>query len=362
MNESPAARVYPLLAFSVVLLGVVALVLKVLGPFLGAIAWSVVLGVAFRGPYAWLERKLAPRQNLAAGLATAAIAVLVLLPALLLIGALVAQVAEAAQTLAARARSGDLGVFSAVFSEPGLGRLLASAEARTGVDAAELKQRATDLLGQGSTFLAHRAGGLFIGVFEAVLTFVTTMFLLFFTLRDGGTLARAVSEMLPVAPDVRARHLSELGGMLRAIFRGSFLAALAQGVTGGIGWAVAGLPSPVLAGAATSVLSLLPVGGSALVWLPGAIACWLTGRPGMAVFLVVWGVVVVSFLADNVLKPLLIGREGKLDTLTVFLGVFGGLAAFGLLGVFIGPMALAVFVTLVNALRDLGRKALEPEA
>ncbi|MDL1950685.1 hypothetical protein FBQ97_12850, partial [Acidobacteria bacterium ACD] len=121
MNESPAARVYPLLAFSVVLLGVVALVLKVLGPFLGAIAWSVVLGVAFRGPYAWLERKLAPRQNLAAGLATAAIAVLVLLPALLLIGALVAQVAEAAQTLAARARSGDLGVFS----EPGLGRLLA---------------------------------------------------------------------------------------------------------------------------------------------------------------------------------------------------------------------------------------------
>lgn len=362
MNESPASRVYPILAFTVLLLAVAALVLKVLGPFLAAIAWAVVLGVAFRKPYAWLERRLAPRRNLAAGLATAAIAVLVLLPAAALVGAVVAQVVDAAQALSARVKSGDLGVFSTVFSEAWLGRILGGVEARTGVQAAALKERLTELLGQGSAFLAHRAGGLLRGVFDAVLTFVTTMFLLFFALRDGASISRAVSEMLPVAPDERARHLASLEGMLRAIFRGSFLAALAQGVTGGIGWAIAGLPSPVLAGAATSILSLLPVGGAALVWLPGSVYCWLSGRPGMAIFLFIWGVVVVSFLADNVLKPVLIGGQGELDTLTVFLGVFGGLAAFGLLGVFIGPMALAVFVTLANVLRDLGRRVVAREA
>jgi predicted PurR-regulated permease PerM len=105
-----------------------------------------------------------------------------------------------------------------------------------------------------------------------------------------------------------------------------------------------------------AVLSLLPVGGTAIVWGPGAIACWLQGRPGMAVFLAIWGVVVVSTLADNVLKPLLIGGSSQLSTLLVFLGVFGGLGAFGLLGLFIGPMVLAFGLTLLQILRESTRR------
>jgi predicted PurR-regulated permease PerM len=151
--------------------------------------------------------------------------------------------------------------------------------------------------------------------------------------------------------------------MLQSIFRGSLLCALIQGATGGIGWAIAGLPSPFLAGAAMAVLSLLPVGGTALVWGPGAIACWLQGRPGMALFLAIWGLVVVSTLADNVLKPLLIGGTTELSTLVVFLGVFGGLGAFGLLGLFIGPMVLAFGLTLLRILREtVHRDTPSPEA
>ena len=88
---------------------------------------------------------------------------------------------------------------------------------------------------------------------------------------------------------------------------------------------------------------------------PGAIACWLQGRHGMAVFLAIWGVVVVSTLSDNVLKPLLIGGTSELSTLVVFLGVFGGIAAFGLLGLFIGPMVLALGLTLLRILRETTR-------
>ena len=106
-----------------------------------------------------------------------------------------------------------------------------------------------------------------------------------------------------------------------------------------------------------AVLSLLPVGGTALVWAPGAVVCWLQGRPGTAIFLAIWGIVVVSTLADNVLKPILIGRTSDLSTLVVFFGVFGGLAAFGLLGLFIGPMVLAFGLTLVQILRESTRRS-----
>jgi predicted PurR-regulated permease PerM len=106
-----------------------------------------------------------------------------------------------------------------------------------------------------------------------------------------------------------------------------------------------------------AVLSLLPVGGTAIVWLPGAIWLWASGHRGAAIFLALWGVIVASFLADNVLRPLLIRDSDELSTLVVFLGVFGGLSAFGLLGIFIGPIALAFFFTLLGILRELAEEA-----
>jgi predicted PurR-regulated permease PerM len=183
-----------------------------------------------------------------------------------------------------------------------------------------------------------------------------TLLLLFFFLRDGREMVRAILDLVPLEEERRLAVLAHFRGMLQSIFRGSLLCALIQGTTGGVGWAVAGLPSPFLAGAAMSVLSLLPVGGTALVWGPGAVACALQGRTGTAVFLVAWGVLVVSTLADNVLKPLLIGGAARIPTLVVFLGVFGGLGAFGLLGLFIGPMVLALALTLLEILRETTRK------
>jgi predicted PurR-regulated permease PerM len=106
-----------------------------------------------------------------------------------------------------------------------------------------------------------------------------------------------------------------------------------------------------------AILSLLPVGGTAIVWLPGAIYLWVAGRHGSAIFLLAWGVVVASFLADNVLRPLLIRGTEELSTLVVFLGVFGGLAAFGLLGIFIGPVALVLATTLIQVMRQAAQTA-----
>jgi predicted PurR-regulated permease PerM len=110
-----------------------------------------------------------------------------------------------------------------------------------------------------------------------------------------------------------------------------------------------------------AVLSLVPLGGTAIVWLPGCIWAWSLGHHGSAIFLGLWGVFVTSLLADSVLRPLLIRGAEELSTLVVILGVFGGLAAFGLLGIFLGPVALVLALTLLRALRAQAQRGLLDE-
>lgn len=362
MTDSPAQRFYPLAVFLLLAGGTASLAWKVLAPFGPAIAWAVVLAVGFSGPWRFLEARMPRRRALAATLMTLAVGLLVVLPAGFLAGVLVNEAigvfGRASAALAARNLSG----LEDVLRVPAVAEALAWVETHTGLTQDRLLAKAGELAAGVSGLLARLSGTIVKGVFDAGLAFVMTLFVLFFLFRDGTEIVRAALDLVPLEEPRRVEVLGSLRGMLQSIFRGSLLCALIQGATGGIGWAAAGLPSPVLAGAAMAVLSLLPVGGTALVWGPGAVACWLQGRPVAAVFLAVWGLVVVSTLADNVLKPLLIGGGTQLSTLVVFLGVFGGLGAFGLLGLFIGPMVLAFGLTLVAILRESTRRPAAPGA
>ena len=361
MPDSTASRIYPIAVFSLAVLGVGSLTVKVLAPFGPAIAWAVVLAVGFAGPWRVLERRMPRHRSLAAVLLTLAVGLLVVLPAGFLAGVLVNEAigvfGRTSASLAARNVSG----LEDLLQIPAVREAFAWMEAKSGVTTAELLARAGEVAAGISGLLARLSGGVVRSLFDAVVTFLVTLFVLFFLLRDGREMVRALLDLVPLDEGRRVAVLGSLRGMLQSIFRGSLLCALIQGATGSVGWAIAGLPSPVLAGAAMSVLSLLPVGGTALVWGPGAIACWLQGRHGMAVFLAVWGLLVVSTLADNVLKPILIGGKTELSTLVVFLGVFGGLGAFGLLGLFIGPMVLAFGLTLLRILRETTRRGAPPE-
>jgi predicted PurR-regulated permease PerM len=355
MADNAVSRLYPVAVFLVFALGIGALALRILAPFGAAFAWAIVLVVGFSGPWRWLEARMPRRRTSAALLFSTVVALLVLLPAVSLAGVLVNEavgvVSRVSTSLAERNVSGigDLRRMAPVREA------LALVERKAGLGEVELMQKGSEVAAGLSGLLARASGGVVKGLFDAVLTFLMTLFLLFFLLRDGDALARGLLDLVPLPEEKRLAVFRSLRGMLQSIFRGSLLCALIQGATGAIGWAIAGLPSPVLAGAAMAVLSLLPVGGTALVWAPGALACWVQGRPGMAVFLAVWGVVVVSTLADNFLKPALIGASGEMSTLVVFLGVFGGIGAFGLLGLFIGPMVLAFGLTLLQILRESTR-------
>jgi predicted PurR-regulated permease PerM len=355
-----SSRRYAAAFFVVVLVAVAALSWVILRPFFTAIAWSIILAVALRPVWARIRRR-AKRRSLAAAVTSILVAFLVLLPAILLGSALVGQAAAAASRFAAFLKAQEVSSIADLEKLPGIGRVLTWVGENAGVTPEVVRQHSLDAAGTISGFLASKGGGVVVGLFGAVGTFLLTMFLLFFLLRDGEEMARALSELLPMSEEGRRETMRRLGSMLDSIFRGSLLTALIQGALGGIGWALAGLPSGFLAAAAMAVLSLLPIGGTALVWLPGAAVLALQGRTGAAVFLVIWGAAAVGSV-DNFLKPMLIGGGGDLTTLVVFLGVFGGLGAFGLLGIFIGPITLATGQTLLEALRGFAKSRAEEAA
>lgn len=357
MNARSKARLYPVLFFGLLLVGVSIISVSVLRPFFDSIAWAVILAIGFRAPWVWLERRLPNQRNAAAATASSLIALLVLVPAALLAIVLYGQASEAVARFGVILKTQHIRSIKDVVRIPSVAQALENIQARSGVTPAAVQQKLAEYGTKASAFLAASSAGIVVGLFDALLTFATTIFLLFFFFRDGDEMSRTATDLIPLGNADRAVVIERLRSMVHSIFRGSLLCALIQGASGALGWGLAGLPSPVLAGAVMGILSLLPIGGTAIVWLPGAIWIWFDGRHGAAIFLALWGLVVTSFLADNFLKPLLIRGSGELNTLVVFLGVFGGLTAYGLLGLFIGPMALALGATLLETLRLQAREA-----
>jgi predicted PurR-regulated permease PerM len=351
MTDVNHSRSYMMGFFVVAAITVGWICYKILIPFLAAIAWAIILAVAFQAPWRWLERRMPKRRSLAAGLLTLATALLVLLPVAFFVGVVATQAVEAGSRVMAKLSEREVSSFGDLVRLPAVAKALDTLTERSGISSEEFQKMAGSLVSRASGALAALSGKLVVGLFNTILTFIMTIFLVFFFFRDGSAMASGLLGILPVAAADRDSFGQSLRSMLQAIFRGSLLCALVQGMTGALGWWIAGLPSPALAGAAMAGLSLLPVGGTALVWLPGVVWLWTGDHRGMAVFLFVWGIVVTSFLADNVLRPLLIRGGEQLSTLVVFLGVFGGLAAFGLLGIFIGPVALALAVSLLGLMR-----------
>ncbi len=184
-----------------------------------------------------------------------------------------------------------------------------------------------------------------MGALGTAVSFVLMLFVLFFVLRDGPAVAQQVVRMLPIEDRRRARLWQHLTDVTRAVFLGIGLTALVQGILVGIGFWIAGLPSPLVFGVVATLVALIPMVGSALIWVPGVLFLAARGEYGHAIFLAVWGAVVVG-MVDNFLRPMLISGRADVPTLAVFVGVMGGLAAFGFIGLFLGPIVLGLLVAL----------------
>ena len=347
MEEVNHTRIYAVIFFLLAVMGIGFVCYRVLSPFLAAIAWAIVLAVAFQAPWSFLERRMPGHRNLAAAGLTLVVAVAVLVPVAMLGSQVLGVVTRVSTSL----NADDVRSVPDFVALPKVAHFLDGLRTRAGMSPEDYQKLAATVTTRFSAAAETLSSKVVLGAFEVMLTVLLAIFLLFFLFRDGQRMAEGALDLLPLDTDGRSRMSRSLQSMLAAIFRGSLLCALAQGVLGAIGWWLAGLPSPVLAGVVMAIVSLLPLGGTALVWLPGAVWAWSAGHHPAAIFLFLWGLLVTVLLVDTVLRPMLVRGANELTTLIVFLGVFGGLAAFGLLGIFIGPVALAIAVTLLQVMR-----------
>jgi predicted PurR-regulated permease PerM len=340
MTEARGAR--PFLFASGVLLAY--LLWRILSPFLEPILWAAVLAYVLGPGHRWLLRRVR-RANLAAFLATALALLLVVVPAVLLALALISQGSHLYTSASSYLAKHQVTSIADVIAMPGVRRY-------TDRVAGLLPLTAEDIRGWLQTNLktiAGRVGGvasnLAVGILGFIASFFIMLFTLFFLFRDGAGLWHRLVAAIPLERARTAFLIRRLGSVLQAVLAGTLLTAILQGALGGIGFAVFGLPSPVVFGAMMAVLSLLPIGGTAFVWLPAAIVLVVQGSVGRGFGLAAWGLLVVG-LADNWFKPMIISGRSDLNTLPIFFGVLGGLAAFGFIGLFIGPLAIALGITV----------------
>lgn len=327
--------------FLLLLLAVSVAFLWVLWPFYGAVFWGAIFAMMFYPLFLRLLRRMPQKRTLAALLSVGIILLLVILP-LALVSALLLQEAG---NLYQRVQSGELN-FS-LYLQQILDALPAWATGllnRFGLhNLGQILQRISVALTQGSQFFASQALNVGQNAFDFLVSFFVMLYLLFFLLRDGAALARRIETAVPLEAGIKRRLGGKFATVIRATVRGNIAVAALQGALGGLALWVLGIHAPVLWGALMAFLSLLPAVGAALVWLPVAIYFLATGAIFKGVALIVFGVLVIG-LVDNVMRPVLVGKDTKMPDYIVLVSTLGGMSLFGLNGFVIGPVIAAMFM------------------
>lgn len=314
----------------------------VLRPFLSAIAWAAVLAFAAWPIYRRLEELLRGRKTLAALLMTL-LAVMVLLAPFYVVWQSLGDNFEALSAAVRAIWADGLPDPPAWVAElPLIGERLAAYWQSVAHDTGRLGAELRRLFDTARPMLF--AGGLSIG--NGILQLTVAILIAFFFFRDGRTAAALLTATVNRMAGARGEQLvSEAGNTVLGVVYGILGTALAQGVVAGVGFVIADVPGAILLGFLTFLMSIVP-SGPPLVWIPVAIWLFVQGRPGMGVFMLIWGMIVSSI--DNVIKPMIISRGSNLSFMLVLLGVLGGAFAFGFLGVFLGPTLLAIGLRLLN--------------
>jgi len=202
-------------------------------------------------------------------------------------------------------------------------------------------------LQQISTFLFNRATTIFKGLSTFLIGFFFTLLSLYYLFKDGGRLLEKIKEIIPIPSRERDLFFLRFKEMIHATFRGGILVAMIQGILGGLSFWILGISSPILWGTAMAILSFIPVGGTALVWIPASVFLWIQGAWVKAITLLGIGIFVIS-MADNIVRPALISSKTNIHPLLLFFAVLGGIQAFGLIGLLLGPLITSLCLTIIE--------------
>lgn len=315
--------------------------IQILLPFYAAIFWGCVLAVIFGPLHRHVRSAVGGRRNLAAFLMILFIILIVILPLIFIAGALAKEVAD----LYNRINTGDLNL--GAYYEQIVTALPPSVHGwldSWGVgDLLSIREKLSAGALRASQFMAKQAVSLGQNTFQFMIGLGVMVYLLFFLLRDGHALVPRIKSMIPLADAHRHHLFLKFTTVVRATVKGNIVIAITQGILGGLMFAFLGIEGSLFWGVLMAFLSLLPAVGASLIWMPVAIYFLVTGAYGQATILILFGVLVIG-LIDNLLRPVLVGKDTKLPDYVILISTLGGLAVFGLNGFVIGPLFAALFI------------------
>lgn len=321
------------------LAGALYLCWLMLKPFVGVLLWAAVLTMSFEPVHRRILAKT-KSPNLSAFLSCLIVILALGVPSALLTWAIIHELAPALSNL-----------------QTGMTDLLSPTSPITGpviswlgehVDLDKVRAQVTEQLGGVGTALASRTIGIVGGVLGTVVQALFVVFVMYYLFRDGKQVRAALSSAIPLRHRQTYAIFIRTREVVSASVYGVLVISVIQGALGGLAFWVLGLPAAVLWSVAMMFLSLIPMTGAFVVWVPAAIYLLVVGSWVKAILLTLWGVVVIG-LADNFLRPKLVGERAKLHELFIFFAVLGGLQVFGLLGIILGPVVLAIALALFDA-------------
>ncbi len=320
---------------------------RMVQPFLGVIAWATVLVIVFYPVHKRLVQRIR-RPSLAALVSCVLVILIILVPIALITLAVFQELANAVQSM--QAAVNYILDPNSRFTGPilnFLGRF---------VDVSQLysEEFLADRLKGVSGQLAGRTLGFLGGVLGVIVQMFFVIFTMYYFFKDGENIFRNVRDSLPLEREQAESIMARTREVIDASVYGVLSIAIIQGALGGLAFWILGLPSALIWGVAMTFLSMVPMLGAFLVWVPAAIYLALTGHYVKAVLLALWGTLVIGMI-DNFLRPTLVGSRTRLHELLIFFSVLGGLNVFGVLGVVLGPVVLAITLALIDVYRAAGR-------
>jgi len=335
-EQSVKKRLDDLLFYGIVVV-LAYLVFLILQPFLMPLAWAVVAVVVSYGAYERLARNMGPRT--AALVSTVGIAVILVAPAILLISGFVRQGVEAARAIQNGIAQGHFAWVNRLWDD--IQQRLP--EGGT-TDLSTTVNHYAEVL---ATFVASRLGSILKNTAEFFFHLGVMLLAIFYLFLDGQKIVLRLEEVLPFEGAHRERMIGEARELIFASVTSSLVAAAAHGIFGGTAFALTGIKAPIFWGVMMAFFSFVPVVGSAMIWAPAAISLMVAGHLGRGIVLAVICGVIVG-VVDNVVRPWLISGRAEMGGLVIFISVLGGIAVFGLLGIVLGPIIVAMAASLLD--------------